>query len=569
MLKTYRNPVYQYQKSRDQTAANIAHHPLVVVGAGPVGLAAGLDAGTHGIDALILDESNTVSVGSRAVCYAKRSLEILDRYGCAQRMVAKGVTWKVGKIFFRDELIRKFDLLPEPGHQQPAFINLQQYYLEQYMVDRLSQFDTVALRWKNRLANVENQADGSVLLTIETPDGPYQITCDWLLVADGANSTVRDLMGLKSEGQIFQDRFLIVDVVMKESAPPERWFSFDPSYHRGWSTLLHRQADDVYRLDFQLGWDADPEVEKRPENIIPRVKAMLGEGVDFELEWASVYTFTCRRMETFRHGRMLYVGDAAHQVSPFGARGANSGFQDIDNLIWKLKRVIDKTAPEELLDSYCLERERAADENIMNSTRSTDFITPKSGVSKCFRDAVLELACDYQFAQALTNSGRLSDPSFLLTSPLNTPDKDHFAGKMLPGAVADDAPMDEVIMGKIAKRVWLLSYLGTRFNVLLFVDRVTDVACAEMAKLTEQTLGTNDLSPVMILLHAPTPADTIQVDDFNLPILFDCEGLAAQRFDAQPGTTYLIRPDQHVVARWKAFDTNNVQQSLRKAIGLT
>ena len=215
MLKTYSNPVYHYQKSPDQTATNIAHHSLVVVGAGPVGLAAGLDAGTHGLDALILDESNTVSVGSRAVCYAKRSLEILDRYGCAQRMVAKGVTWKVGKIFFRDELIRKFDLLPEPGHQQPAFINLQQYYLEQYMVDRLSQFDSVAIRWKNRLANVENQADGSVLLTVETPDGPYQITCDWLIVADGANSTVRELMGLKSEGQIFQDRFLIVDVVMK------------------------------------------------------------------------------------------------------------------------------------------------------------------------------------------------------------------------------------------------------------------------------------------------------------------------------------------------------------------
>ncbi len=380
MLATYQNPVYDYERSPDQDTDLVVHHPVIVVGGGPVGLAAGLDAGVHGMDVLVLDESNTVSVGSRAVCYSKRSLEIFNRWGCASRMVDKGVTWKVGKIFFRDRLIRQFDLLPAPGHEQPAFINLQQYYLEQYMVDRLRELDSAEIRWKNKVVDVTEE-ENKVTITVDTPDGPYSLSCDWLIVADGANSGIRSRMGLESEGQIFQDRFLIVDVVMKQNAPPERWFSFDPSYHRGWSTLLHRQADDVYRLDFQLGWDADPVEEKKPENIIPRVTAMLGEDVDFELEWASVYTFTCRRMEKFRHGRLLYTGDAAHQVSPFGARGANSGFQDIDNLIWKLDLVLRNEAPSSMLDSYCSERVMAAEENIMNSTRSTDFITPKSPVS--------------------------------------------------------------------------------------------------------------------------------------------------------------------------------------------
>jgi hypothetical protein len=140
---------------------------------------------------------------------------------------------------------------------------------------------------------------------------------------------------------------------------------------------------------------------------------MLGPDREFELEWVSVYTFQCRRMQKFRHGRVLFVGDAAHQVSPFGARGANSGIQDTDNLVWKLKLVMEGLAPESLLDSYSEERVAAADENLLNSTRSTDFITPKSQVSKDFRNAVLGLAREHAFARTLVNSGRLSVPAHL------------------------------------------------------------------------------------------------------------------------------------------------------------
>lgn len=551
MSKTYQNPVYDYIKSADQKTDEIAHHPLVIVGAGPVGLAAGLDAGMHGIPAVILDDNNTVSVGSRAVCYSKRALEVLDRLGCGKRMVDKGVIWQVGKVFFKDELVTRFDLLPEEGHEQPAFINLQQYYLEQYMVERSDAFDDIEIRWKNRVTGVENTGD-IVTLNIDTPDGPYQITTDWLIVADGANSTVRTLLGLAMEGKTFEDRFLIADIVMKADFPPERWFSFDPSYHKGQSTLLHSQADNVWRLDFQLGWDKDPEEEKKPENIIPRVQAMMGKDVEFELEWASVYTFMCRRMTSFRQGRVIFAGDAAHQVSPFGARGANSGFQDTDNLLWKLKLVMDGKAPDALIDSYCAEREFAANENLLNSTRSTDFISPKSKTSLRFRNATLELSRDYHFAQKLVNSGRLSDAAFLSESPLNSADEDSFEGKMVPGAVLDDAP----IQGNQDER-WALKLLANQFHLLYFIDNANHLDDATITQLLALSEAVIAVQPVVVCTSGTAPAGIKTVQDIK--------GLLGKRYDARNGTCYLTRPDQHVAGRWRTLVSSKVSQALNRA----
>ena len=256
----------------------------------------------------------------------------------------KGVEWKVGRVFFRDELAYRFDLLPENGHRRPAFVNLQQYYLEEFLVDRVAELPSAEVRWHNKVVGVTPDDDGAVL-RVTTPEGEYWLSCDWLIVADGARSTVRTLLGLESEGQVFRDRFLIADIHMRSDFPAERWFWFDPPFHRNQSALLHRQADDVWRIDFQLGWDADPEEERKPERILPRLRAMLGPKVEFDIEWASVYTFQCRRMRRFRHGRVLFAGDAAHLVSPFGARGANSGIQDADNLVWKLALVIKAMRP--------------------------------------------------------------------------------------------------------------------------------------------------------------------------------------------------------------------------------
>ena len=256
-------------------AGGVARTQVAIVGAGPVGLAAAIDLAQQGIDFIIVDDNNTVSVGSRAICYAKRALEILDRLGCGEPICARGVSWKVGKVYFHDELAYQFDLLPEPGHKRPAFVNLQQYHLEEALVDRLAALGH-RVRWRNKAVGIEQDA-AAARLDVETPDGRYTIAADYVIAADGARSPLRDMLGLEWKGQVFRDRFLIADVHMKAEFPTERWFWFDPPFHPGQSALLHRQADDVWRIDFQLGWDADPEEEKKPERVIPRIKAMLGD----------------------------------------------------------------------------------------------------------------------------------------------------------------------------------------------------------------------------------------------------------------------------------------------------
>jgi 3-(3-hydroxy-phenyl)propionate hydroxylase len=359
------------------------------------------------------------------------------------------------------------------------------------------------------------------------------------------------MLGLDVEGQVFHDRFLIADVVMKADFPAERWFWFDPPFHRRQSALLHKQADNVWRIDFQLGWDADPEEERKPERVIPRIRAMLGDARPFELEWVSVYTFQCRRMQRFRHGRVLFVGDAAHQVSPFGARGANSGIQDADNLVWKLRLVQAGIAPAALLDAYTDERVAAADENILNSTRSTDFITPKSEMSRVFRDAVLDLARTQPFARKLVNSGRLSVPAHLTDSPLNTADGDAWAGWMAPGAPADDAPVaHDGVAG------WLLPHLGGRFQLLVYVD---DAAGWPAPAL--QTHGGLPAVEVIAITAGAAPVPGVRS-------LHDLRGRFAQRYDAQSGSAWLLRPDQHVAARWRRVDAAQVQAALGRALGL-
>ena len=542
----FQSLTFDYVAHADQRAAAPVRRPVVVVGAGPVGLALAIDLAQRGIPVTVLDNDNRLSAGSRAICFAKRTLEIFDRLGCGDRMVAKGVSWNVGKVFLRDEQVYRFDLLPEAGHERPAFINLQQYYVEGYLAERAAQLPLVDLRWCNEVVATQRH-DGHVTLTIATPDGEYRLEAAYVVACDGSRSAVRRHLGLESKGRTFRDRFLIADVRMDVEAPAERWFWFDPAFHPNQSVLLHRQPDGVWRIDFQLGWDADPEHEKKPENIIPRVKALLAHSpamkdAGFTLEWASVYTFACMRMDSFRHGRVLFAGDAAHGVSPFGARGANSGVQDADNLGWKLAAVLQGRAPDALLDTYAREREAAADENIRHSTRATDFITPKSPVSRLFRDAVLALAKTQPFARTLVNSGRLSTPATLHGSSLNTPDTQSFDGAMEPGAAAADARVTRTD----GREDWLLRQLGDGFTALVGHDPAVERALRG-----------------------------VEVDGFPLKLvvigadLIDRDGAVARRYDLQPGSVVLLRPDAHVCARWRAPARAQVETAMRRALAAT
>ncbi|RDC71794.1 FAD-binding protein [Rhodovulum sp. 12E13] len=535
MNKVFEVPLYAYTRSPDQEAAVPVRHAAIVVGAGPVGLAAAIDLAQQGVEVVVLDDNDKVSSGSRAICFAKRPLEILDRLGCGRETVEKGVQWNLGKVFFDARKVFEFDLLPEGGHEFPAFVNLQQYHLEDYLVRRVRQLQAegaeIEIRGGNRVTAVEERGD-RVALTVDTPGGPYAVEADWLIACDGAGSPIRSMMGLDFVGRVFEDNFLIADVVMEADFPTERWFWFDPPFNRGQSALLHKQPDGVWRIDLQLGRDIDKDEEKKPENVIPRLNAMLGEDVAFELEWVSIYTFQCRRMERFRHGRVIFAGDAAHQVSPFGARGANGGLQDADNLAWKLALVMKGQAPDTLLDSYDDERIFGADENILNSTRSTDFITPKSETSRLFRDAVLDLAERHPFARPLVNSGRLSVPCTYDGSPLNGPDGlPGGPARTRPGSPCPDAPL---------AGGYLLRRLGDGFTLL--------TVNAEAPETLEE--------------------DGIVATRLALAAADDPEGYLRERYLGEAASAvYLIRPDQHVAARFETFDEAALRRALRRATG--
>ena len=532
-------PRYAYQPFPYVTPPELAggepiRPPVIIVGAGPVGLAAAIDCALHGIRCVVLDDNDVVSLGSRAICWSKRTLEIMDRLGVGRRMVAKGVTWKVGRLFHRDREVWNFDLLPEAGHRMPAFINLQQYYVEQYLVERAMEFpDLIDLRWKNKVAGLVQTDDGATV-SVETPDGRYDLASDWVIACDGARSAARAMMGLDFEGRVFEERFLIADIEMKADLPPERWFWFEPPFHQGQSALLHKQPDDIYRIDLQLGWDADPEVEKQSENVIPRIEKVIGHS-DFELDWVSVYTFQCRRLARFVHDRVIFAGDSAHIVSPFGARGGNGGIQDVDNLIWKLAMVVKGEAPRRLIDSYDEERVHGADENILHSSRATSFMTPKTQMERIFRDSVLELAGEHEFARKLVNSGRLSRPCSLAGKSLQT------ACSPGVGIEPGDAALDAPVEGG-----WLLDHLGGGFAVLAVEAELP----ADMP---------DGLKRIVVSRAPPTATECL--------MLTDSEGLVAARYGV--GTVYLMRPDQHVAARFRNPTRTDIEAAWLRAKGVS
>jgi 3-(3-hydroxy-phenyl)propionate hydroxylase len=533
-MSRYRYEPFPYVTPPELRGAKAERRRVVIVGAGPVGLAAAIDCALHGVPCTVLDDNNVVSVGSRAICWSKRTLEIFDRLGVGDRMVGKGVTWKVGRLFHRDREVWNFDLLPEAGHKMPAFINLQQYYVEQYLVERAADFpDLIDLRWKNRVTGIDVRDDGATV-TVATPDGGYTLDADWLIACDGARSQVRAMMGLDFEGRVFEERFLIADIELKADFPSERWFWFEPPFHKGQSALLHKQPDDIYRIDLQLGWDADPDEEKKPENVIPRIEKVIGRS-DFELDWVSVYTFQCRRLERFVHGRVVFAGDSAHLVSPFGARGGNGGIQDVDNLVWKLAQVLDGDAPESLIETYDEERIHGADENIVNSARATSFMTPKSDMERMFRDSVLDLAGEHEFARRLVNSGRLSRPCSLEGMRLQTPAK---GDGVAPGSAMPDAP---VVNGGD----WLLAHFGGRFSVMAVEAELPE----GLPDAVERVLVTTD------------PARRVN----DAVTLVDREGLVAGRYGA--GNVYLVRPDQHVAARFSDPSAADISRALDRATG--
>jgi 3-(3-hydroxy-phenyl)propionate hydroxylase len=514
----YKLPVYQYRKPPELSGAASLLYPVIVVGAGLAGLTAALELGARGIRIVVLDDDNTVGasgLSSRGICYAKRTLEILERFGVAERVRAKGVTWNEGEVFRGAELLYRFNLQPETDQKFPAFVNLQQFYVEQYLVESLRSVD---LRWKNKVVGVR-QEEEVVLLSVETPDGTYELRASYVIAADGGHSAMRELVGAEDEERSFyDDRWCIADVKMDTREEPVRKAYLDGVPTEGGAIWYHQMADGIWRTDWQITHLPDPDAETTPERAAARLAKLVGPQVRFELIWVGPWRFKKRLLKRLRHGRILFAGDAAHEHSPFGARGGNGALQDANNLAWKLALVLQGKAHPDLLETYDAERHYAARDNTENATRSAIFIGPETAGQRLFRDAILDLAQAHDWARRWVNVGRLSVATVYRDSPLNQ-EKGTFGSTLAcPGAAAPDG----------------------RFGEGFFIERLQ-----------------GDFS---VVYFGGAGAEGVHVPREGNESLW-------QRYAVPPeGATYVFRPDGHVLARCVGIDAAFARQAIERVL---
>jgi 3-(3-hydroxy-phenyl)propionate hydroxylase len=497
-------------------------HPVVVVGGGLSGLTAACDLVQRGIPVVLLDEDDTIGVrgaSSRGICYAQRSLEIFERLGIYDRIAAKGTTWSVGRVLLDEQELYAFDLAAGSASRQPPFINIQQFYVEWYLVDRLEEFPEAELRWRHRVTGAE-AADDHVRLQVDSPHGAYTIEAEWVIDASGLASTLRGALGVQARASQGVDRWCISDVRFHRPVPPERWTWVQAAFNEGRAVWQHQMADGVWRIDYQMGADCDPEEVASEAVATARLRAHLGEDAEIELVWLGPWGYRTQLLDEFRRGRVFFIGDAAHVFSPFGARGGNSGIQDAENIAWKLAAVLRGQAGAALLDSYGAERRPAAAFNIMTTERSARFLAPRSPFERALRGAVLDLARRHVFARRLVDMGRMSAAFAYADSPLTTN-----GGEALP-------------------------------NLALRLPDGRDGHLVDLLRDEAMLLLCGAGSPPIELAGARTVA--------ALPA---AGGPPLAPF-VPPGMAVLVRPDQHVAARLDAAETGALQAAVARAWGM-
>ena len=496
--------------------------PVVIVGGGPTGLTAALDLAHYGIPSILLDDETLQVFGSRAIAYHSSALAVWEKLGAGQAMLAKGIAWSKRHTFFHLREVYTQSFPPVPG-ALPGFLNLQQYYVEQYLVEQIQKQPLIDLRWKHRVTGIR-QTPELVTLEVESPSGPGQITAKYVLACDGPRSTVRHLLDLDFPGKTFDDRFLIADVRADLKLPPEPKFYYNHPVHPDSSMLIHPEPDGVWRIDWQIGAGVDVARETAPERMQKRIRAFIGD-VPFEIVWLTDYRFHQRLMTRLRHGRIFFLGDAAHLVAPFGARGLNSAVQDVENLSWKLALVLNGQASETLLETYHSERWVAQAENQRVTINTMKFMAPSTRLQRFRRGLILRLATFYPPARKWVNSGRMSTPFVYRQSPLTLPDGPadrnwtRWKEAPQPGQKLADRPLTVWMDGQ-AKEVRLRHLTGSGLLLLVLAQDE-----AEAARLLGQA-------------YAPNAKVAFQV----IPILAGFGSLPG-------GMTFLLRPDGHLAAR--------------------
>lgn len=540
---------YDYQIYPFQTPPELRsetrRYPVVIVGAGPIGLVAALELARYGMSVVVISAEVQVSHGSRAIVFTRRSMEILQQVGISERMLEKAYPWRSGNSIYRGQRVFRLEAPYDEDDRFQPLNNLQQQYVEQYLVEQAQQNPLIELRWGSKVVGVQSFTDHAEL-QIDTPAGEYNLSCDWLIAADGAKSTIRQELGLRMEGASYRGRFVIADIKIDIPWPTERLAYFDPEWNRGNTILMHRQPEGIWRLDYQLPPNETPEQALAPESLNARIQAqldMVGITAPWELDWCSVYSARAMTLPDYIHERIIFTGDAAHMLPIFGVRGANTGFQDAQNLAWKLAMLLKGVGTRELLATYTSERVIAAQEIIAEASKSTRFMAPPDRGFRLLRDAVLSLSLTQAFVRPLFH-WRTSRPHDYHESILNATNDDN--AKFTAGP-AHGMPLQNIRLGE---NDYLFDHLGAAFHLLYFTDQaVPESILQQVADLEEQGI------PIQVLSIGSGQNLVDSAEHF------------AKRYDAQSGTAYLVRPDQHVCARWKNVTAEQVKAAAYQALG--
>ncbi|HSW18443.1 MAG TPA: FAD-dependent oxidoreductase [Ramlibacter sp.] len=419
----YQLPEYPFVEPPEIKSGQPGHSPIVIVGGGITGLTLACALARYGVPAILLDEDNTVGVkgaSSRGIVYTQKSLEIFQRLGVYERIAAKGVQWSVGRTFAGADEVYSFDMKKQSGSNlssQPPFINIQQFYIEGYLVERIAELGHVNIRWNNRVTAFQQDEKGATL-SVTTPAGDYTLRADHVVDATGSHSPFRQWVGASVTAKKGDDRWCIADVRFTRRPPVERHTWIEAPFNEGRAVWQHLMADEVWRIDYQMPPDAELADVSQEDAVRERLKRQFGPDAQFEVVWVGPYAYRSECIDAMRHGRVFFIGDSAKVVSPFGARGGNTGVADADNLAWKLATVLRGRASPALLDSYHAERHEAARQNVMVTNRTARFLRPADGVERLFRTAAISLAKQHLFARQLVNTGRMAVANTYTASPV-------------------------------------------------------------------------------------------------------------------------------------------------------
>jgi 2-polyprenyl-6-methoxyphenol hydroxylase-like FAD-dependent oxidoreductase len=518
----------------------VAGGPVLVVGCGPVGMTAALCLARLGVPTVVFEAAEGLSgEGSKSICVQRDVLEIFERVGLGRAMAGRGVSWTLGRTYFRGTELFQIRFPEVSQAAFPPFINLGQSEVEAFLLGAVRASELVEVRWGHRVDGVEQDRNG-VTLTVTGPRGTARVSGPYAVACDGPRSTVRKALGVAFPGHSFPDRFLIADVRAELPFPSERRFFFDPPFNPGRQVLVHPQPDDVWRIDWQVPGEVDLGDEQASGRLGRRIRAVVGDA-PYELVWASVYRFHQRAAERFVDGRVFLAGDAAHLMSPFGARGLNSGVADAENLAWKLAMVLAGRAPAALLATYDDERRAAAMHNLAVTDATMRFMVPSNRPLRLYRNAILRGSLRSAALRRRVNSGRLSEPYTYTASPVIQADPTADADGPRLGAVAPDAPCRPAAAGEATR---LRELLDGGFLGLYLPAGPSDAR--EQAELA--AAAPPPRSPARLCLVCPAGQDPPPLPA-TVTALVDTSGALAAAYGATPGTLWVIRPDGHLAAR--------------------